>query len=591
MYDIVIRGGTVVDGSGAPGGVRDVAIAGDVIAAVGEDLGPGKREIDATGMLVTPGWVDIHTHYDGQVSWDPLLSPSSWNGVTTVVMGNCGVGFAPVVPGKEDYLIQLMEGVEDIPGSALAEGISWDWETFPQYLDAIERIPHAIDFAAQVPHGAVRTYVMGERGANNEKASPEEVAAMAAIVREGLEAGALGFSTTRTILHRAKDGELAPGTTADREEVIGIGRVLGDVGHGVFEVASDLAPEEEELSWMRQIGRETGRPVTFACLQNNDDPDQWQRLLAAVDEDRAAGGTLTPQVAQRPAGVLFGLESSGHPFILHAAYQELALLPLAERVAAMHDPAVRSAILDNPPDLSGIPEVFTKTLTNWRNMFPLGEPIDYEPEPDRSLHALALQRGCSPEGLAYDTLLERNGRGMLYMPLLGYSNGDFGALREMMQHPHAVFGLSDGGAHCGLICDASMPSYLLTHWSRDRSRGPRLPLEELVHKQTRRTAEFYGLKDRGLLAPGMKADVNVIDYERLTLHPPEMVYDLPAQARRLVQRVDGYRFTLCSGEIIFQDGRETGARPGRLIRGPQAAPAASVARAQAGASVNSPMSA
>tara|TARA_R110000823_G_scaffold171736_9_gene304224 strand:+ start:74566 stop:76341 length:1776 start_codon:yes stop_codon:yes gene_type:complete len=570
MYDTVIRGGTVVDGSGAPGTQQDVAITGDRIAAVGKDLGPGKHEIDASGLLVTPGWVDIHTHYDGQVSWDPLLSPSSWNGVTTVVMGNCGVGFAPVVPGREDYLIQLMEGVEDIPGAALAEGIKWDWETFPQYLDAIERIPHAIDFAAQVPHGAVRTYVMGERGANNEKASPEEVAAMAAIVREGLEAGALGFSTTRTILHRAKDGELAPGTTADREEVIGIGRVLGEVGHGVLEVASDLAPEEEELSWMRQIGRETGRPVTFACLQNNDDPDQWQRLLAAVDADRAEGGTLTPQVAQRPAGVLFSLESSGHPFILHAAYQELALLPLPERVAALRDPAVRSAILDNPPDLSGIPEVFTKTLTNWRNMFPLGDPIDYEPTPERSLHALAKQQGCSPEALAYDTLLEREGKGMLYMPLLGYSNGDFEALRAMMQHPHAVFGLSDGGAHCGLICDASMPSYLLTHWSRDRSRGPRLPLEQLVHNQTRRTAAFYGLEDRGLLAPGMKADVNVIDYEGLTIHAPEMVYDLPAAARRLVQRVDGYRFTLCSGELIFQDGRETGARPGRLIRGPQA---------------------
>lgn len=573
MYDMVIRNGTVIDGSGGPGQVTDVAINGGLIAAVGEGLGPGAQEIDAAGLLVTPGWVDIHTHYDGQVSWDPMLSPSSWNGVTTVVMGNCGVGFAPVQPGKEDYLIQLMEGVEDIPGSALAEGIDWNWETFPQYLDAIEKVPHAIDFAAQVPHGAVRTYVMGERGANNEMASPQEVDAMAAIVKEGLEAGALGFSTTRTILHRAKDGELAPGTTADREEVIGIGRVLGEVGHGVFEVASDLAPEEEELEWMRQIGRETGRPVTFACLQNNEDPEQWQRLLAAVEEDHADGGTLTPQVAQRPAGVLFSLESSGHPFILHAAYQPLALLPLEERVAALRDPALRQEMLDNPPDLSGLPEVFTKSLTDWDNMFPLGDPIDYEPSREMSVLRQSQRKGCSPAEFAYDAMLERDGKGILYMPLLGYSNGDFEALRTMMLHPNAVFGLSDGGAHCGLICDASMPTYLLTHWARDRSRGDNIALELLVHKQTRHTASFYGLHDRGLIAPGMKADINLIDFDALTIHPPEMVYDLPAQARRLVQKVDGYRATICSGEVIFRDGKETGARPGRLVRGPQMAAA------------------
>lgn len=575
MYDMVIRNGTVIDGSGAAAQVNDVAISGGSIVAVGKDLkGPSVREVDATGLLVTPGWVDIHTHYDGQVSWDPLFSPSSWNGVTTVVMGNCGVGFAPVVPGKEDFLIQLMEGVEDIPGTALAEGIRWDWETFPEYLDAIERIPHAIDFGAQIPHGAVRTYVMGDRGATNEKASAAEVDAMAAIVKEGLQAGALGFSTTRTILHRAKDGELAPGTTADREEVIGIGRVLGEVGHGVFEVASDLTPEENELEWMRQVGRETGRPVAFACLQNNPDPTQWKRLLAAVEEDRAAGGTLTPQVAQRPAGVLFSFESSGHPFILHGAYQKVARLPLAERVAALREPALRREIIDNPPDLTGLPEVFTSTLSDWGNMFPLGDPIDYEPGPEKSVLAQAKRLGCSEAEFAYDTMLANDGKGILYMPLLGYSNGDFEALREMMLHPAAVFGLSDGGAHCGLICDASMPSYLLTHWARDRSRGERIPIEQLVHKQTQHTANFYGLCDRGLIAPGMKADINLIDYDALHLHPPEMVYDLPANARRLVQRVDGYRMTICSGEVIRENGRDTGARPGKLVRGPQAAPAA-----------------
>jgi N-acyl-D-amino-acid deacylase len=575
MYDMVIRNGTLIDGSGARGRVSDVAITAGRIAAVGEKIsGSAHREIDATGWLVTPGWVDIHTHYDGQVSWDPMLTPSSWNGVTTVVMGNCGVGFAPVVPGREDYLIQLMEGVEDIPGTALAEGIQWQWETFPEYLDAIERIPHAIDFGAQVAHGAVRTYVMGDRGAKNEKASAAEVNAMAAIVKEGLQAGALGFSTTRTILHRAKDGELAPGTTADREEVIGIGRVLGEVGFGVFEVASDLAPEEEELSWMRQVGRETGRPVTFACLQNNGDPQQWQRLLAAVEADRAAGGTLTPQVAQRPAGVLFSFESSGHPFILHGAYQKVARLPIAERAAALREPGLRREILDNPPDLTGLPEVFTQTLSAWDNMFPLGDPIDYEPGPEKSVRAQAKRMGCSEAEFAYDAMLANEGKGILYMPLLGYSNGDFEALRAMMLHPHAIFGLSDGGAHCGLICDASMPSYLLTHWARDRTRGERIPIEQLVHSQTQRTANFYGLCDRGLIAPGMKADLNVIDYDKLTLHPPEMVYDLPAQARRLVQRVDGYKFTICSGEVIREDGRDTGAMPGKLVRGPQPRPVA-----------------
>ncbi|MEM9256388.1 MAG: amidohydrolase family protein [Pseudomonadota bacterium] len=574
MYDLVIRNGTVIDGSGSAGQQRDVAINNGLIAAIGPNLAAGEQEIDARGFLVTPGWVDIHTHYDGQVTWDPNLSPSSWNGVTTVVMGNCGVGFAPVAPGQEDYLIQLMEGVEDIPGSALAEGIQWDWESFPEYLDAIEQLPHAIDFGAQVPHGAVRTYVMGQRGANNHKAEPEEVEAMATLVKEGLEAGALGFSTTRTILHRAADGELAPGTTADRDEVVGIGRAMGEVGHGVFEIASDLTPEDPELEWMRAIGRETGLPVTFACLQNGEDPNQWQRLLAAVDEDRAAGGTLTPQVAQRPAGVLFSLQSSGHPFLLHEGYQKIAHLPLTERVTAMRDPAVRLDILNHPPDLSGLPEVFTRSLVAWGNMFPLGDPVDYEPAPDQSLQAQAQRLGCTPQELAYDTMLENDGRGFIYMPLLGYADGDFEALRTMMLHPHAVFGLSDGGAHCGLICDASMPSYLLTHWARDRQRGPRIPLEKLIHNQTRRTAELYGLNDRGLLAPGMKADINVIDYEAVKLHPPEMVFDLPADARRLVQRVDGYKWTICSGQVIRRDGSDTGARPGRLIRGPQPAPAA-----------------
>ncbi|MCP5058148.1 MAG: amidohydrolase family protein [bacterium] len=571
MHDLVIRGGTVVDGTGAKARQADVAIQGDRIVAVGSDVGPAKREIDAKGLLVTPGWVDIHTHYDGQVTWDPYLTPSGWNGVTTLVMGNCGVGFAPVRPGQQDFLIQLMEGVEDIPGTALAEGIDWAWESFPEYLDAVEKIPRAIDVATQVPHGAVRAYVMGERGAKNEKATPGEISEMAAIVKEGLEAGALGFSTSRTLLHRAKDGELVPGTTAEDEEVLGIGRMLGEVGHGVFEVASDLAPEGDELRWMRKLGKETGRPVTFACLQSPADPDQWKRLMAVVDEDRAEGGHLTPQVAQRPAGMLFGFESTFQPFMLRKAFAPYGALPREERLQKLAEPAVREAILAERPNLAGLPGVAALVAGAWHMMFPLGDPPEYEPAPDQSLAAIANRKGCSPDEVAYDLMLEG---GFVYMPLLGYANGDLEPIRQMMLHESSVFGLSDGGAHCGLICDASMPSFLLTHWVRDRERGERIPLEVVVERQTRRTAAFYGMEDRGTVAPGMRADVNLIDFDALHLHAPEMVYDLPAEGRRLIQKVDGYRYTIKNGEIIYEDGEPTGTLPGGLVRGPQAAPTA-----------------
>ena len=576
MHDLVIREGTVVDGSGAPPRRADVAIDGDRIAAVGVDVGEGRREIDAKGLLVTPGWVDIHTHYDGQVTWDTHLTPSGWNGVTTVVMGNCGVGFAPVRPGQQEFLIQLMEGVEDIPGTALAEGIRWEWESFPEYLDAIERMPRAIDVGTQVPHGAVRAYVMGERGAKNEKASSEEIEAMAALVREGLEAGALGFSTSRTILHRAKDGELVPGTNADDEEVLGLGRMLGEVGHGVFEVASDLAPEGDELAWMKKLGRETGRPVSFACLQNPIDPDQWRRLLRVCEEDAAEGGHLTPQVAERANGLLLGFESSAHPFMFSPEWPALAALPPVDRRARLADPAVRAALLDSQVDVSGLglPGPALLVAGGFHMMFPMGDPPDYEPSPENSVAAMAEREGRDPRQLAYDLMLENGGRGLLYLPLLGYANGSLDDVREMMLHPQAVFGLSDGGAHCGLICDASMPTFLLTHWVRDRSRGEKIPLEQVVERQTRRTAQVYGLDDRGVLKAGMKADVNVVDFDNLRIHVPEFVYDLPAEGRRLIQKVDGYRFTICSGEIIYEDGEPTGALPGKLVRGPQEAPAA-----------------
>jgi N-acyl-D-amino-acid deacylase len=574
MHDLVIRGGTVVDGAGRPARVADVAIDGGRIRAVGEGLGDGRREIAAKGLLVTPGWIDIHTHYDGQVTWDPHLTPSGWNGVTTVVMGNCGVGFAPVRPGQEEFLIQLMEGVEDIPGTALSEGIDWKWESFPEYLDALDAMSRSVDVAAQVPHGAVRAYVMGERGAKNEKATPEDIERMAAIVKAGLEAGALGFSTSRTLVHRAKDGEVVPGTHADEDEIFGLGRMLGEVGHGVFEVASDLAPEGDELGWMSRLGRETGRPVAFACLQSPIDPGQWRRLLEAVEKDRAEGGCLTPQVAQRPAGLLLGWESSFHPFALSPAWAPYAGLTPKERLARLRDPAVRAAIIASPPELGGLPGSAVLAAGAFQMMFPLGDPPEYEPGPERSLQAIAAREGRDPREVAYDLMMENEGRGLIYLPLLGYADGDLEPMRTMMLHPSAVFSLSDGGAHCGLICDASVPTYLLTHWVRDRTRGERIPLERIVECQTRRTARFYGMEDRGVIAPGMKADLNVIDFDGLRIHAPRMVYDLPAGGRRLVQDIDGYRYTIQSGEVTFEEGVPTGALPGRLVRGPQPAPGA-----------------
>ncbi len=569
MHDLVIRGGTLVDGSGAPARTGDVAIDGDRIAAVGDVSAPGRRELDADGLLVTPGFVDIHTHYDGQVTWDPWLTPSCWHGVTTVVMGNCGVGFAPARPDRHDWLIGLMEGVEDIPGTALSEGIRWSWETFPEYLDALEGMGRALDVAAQVPHGAVRAYVMGERGAKNEKPTPEDIEAMAAIVREGIAAGALGFTTSRTLLHRAVDGEPVPGTFAAEDELLGIGRVLGELGQGVFEMASDLAPEDREFAWMAQLSKDTGRPVTFACLQNDVDPGQWRRLLDASSRAAEEGARIVPQVAVRPTGILMGLEGTAHPFLYHQTYRALAHLPLAERVARLRDPEVRRRMLAEQPQVANPLAAFV--AQSFHKLFPLGDPPDYEPTPDQSVKAMAERRGCTPQEVAYELLLQRDGRELLYFPILNFADGDFAPIREMLQHPETVLGLSDGGAHCGLICDASAPTYLLTYWVRDRERGERLPLEWAVHGQTRRTAELYGLRDRGLLAPGLRADVNLVDWENLAIDPPEMVHDLPADSRRLVQRARGYRATIQAGEVTFENGEPTGALPGRLVRGPQAA--------------------
>ncbi len=575
MHDLIIRGGTVIDGTGSPARRADVAIANGKISAVGLDVGEAREEIDATGLLVTPGWVDIHTHYDGQATWDAHLTPAPWNGVTTVVMGNCGVGFAPVKPDRHDFLIQLMEGVEDIPGSALTEGIQWQWETFPEYLDALAGQSFAIDIGTQVPHGAVRAYVMGDAGAKNEAATPEDIVAMAGIVREGLEAGALGVSTSRTHLHKAKDGEFVPGTLAAFDEVLGLGRMLGEVGHGVFQLAGDYLPEEAELGWMKQLGKETGRPVLYSMVQSAGDPDQWRRLLRASEVDRAEGGTLTPQIAPRPAGLLLGFESSAHPFLLHENFWPLTLLSREERQAALATPETRASILSKPPDYSQLTGVVAMILHGFEQMFVLGENPDYEPTAEQSIAAIAEQEGRTPQEVAYDVMASNGGDGLMFLPMLGYVDNDLDATAEMMRHPNSIYGLADGGAHCGMISDASIPTFLLTHWARDRTRGDRIPVEELVENQTRRTAECYGLDDRGVIAPGMKADLNVIDFDNLRIHAPRIAYDLPAGGKRFLQEITGYHSTLCNGEVIYRHGKPTGKLPGRLIRGPQAAPAPS----------------
>ena len=569
MHDLVIRNGALVDGTGSPARTADIAIDRGVITAVGLVAGSGVREIDAAGLLVTPGWVDIHTHYDGQVTWDPYLSPSSWHGVTTVVMGNCGVGFAPARPDKHDWLISLMEGVEDIPGSALAEGIKWNWESFPEYLDSIDAQKRVLDVAAQVPHGSVRAYVMGDRGARNEVATPKDITEMARLVGEGVKAGALGFSTSRTMLHRSKDGEPVPGTFANADELIAIGRAMAAAGHSVFELASDMAPADDEFAWMKALSQETGIAVTYGLLQSPMQPQKWREMLRMTEEAREEGAQITAQIACRPTGMVLGWQSTVHPFIARATYREIAGLPFAQRLKRLKDPAVRAAILSDPsPDIGPIGQILTQ---GYDRMFRLekGAGLDYEPRAEDSVATLAKTTGQAPDAIVYDMLMEKDGRGYIYLPLLNYSLFNFDHIREMMDHPMTILSLSDGGAHCGVICDASFPTYMLSYWARDRERGARVPLEQVVRMQTHDTAKLYGLNDRGVIAPGMKADVNIIDLAKLKILAPEMVFDLPAEGRRLVQRAEGYRATVVSGVVTFENGEATGEMPGKLVRGPQ----------------------
>jgi N-acyl-D-aspartate/D-glutamate deacylase len=582
MSDLVIRNGTIVDGTGAPPFVGDVAVTGGTITEVGEVDGAGRREVDADGLLVTPGFVDIHTHFDGQVTWDPVVAPSSLHGVTTIAMGNCGVGFAPARPDRHDWLISLLEGVEDIPGTALAEGLTWDWETFPEYLDSLDAKPHTVDLAAHVPHAALRTYVMGDRGAiHTEAPTDDDLTRLADLVTEALAAGAIGFATSRTDVHRTSEGTNIGTLTASERELLAIADALGRAGRGVTQLISDCYQTDDdefaaaELRLIEAFARTSGRPLSFTVQQAYHSPDRWRRIFEQVEKMRAAGLDVKPQVAPRPIGVLLGLDATANPFLFTASFHEIAQLPRTERVAALRDPERRRRILEeHAAMIAGLPDgLFKQIAGGFDVMFPLTDPVDYELDADWSFAARARETGAEPAALVYDALLEDDGTRLLYIPLFNFAHGSFDDIFEMISAPFSLFGLSDAGAHCGAICDASMTTSSLVVWARDRKRGDRLPLERMVHQQTQRTAHHVGWLDRGVVAPGYLADLNVIDFDALGCRPPHLVYDLPAGGRRLMQEATGYRMTIKAGVPTFEDGEHTGGLPGELLRGTRPAPA------------------
>jgi N-acyl-D-aspartate/D-glutamate deacylase len=564
--DLVLRNGTVIDGSGGEPFRADVAVAGGVITEVGAVGAAGREEIDARGCLVTPGFVDIHTHYDGQVTWDSRLAPSSLHGVTTAVLGNCGVGFAPVQPEHHGMLIELMEGVEDIPGAALHEGLPWTWSSFPEYLDAIERMPHDIDVCAQLPHGALRVFVMGERGANREVASDAEIAAMADVVAQALRAGALGFTSSRTVQHRTSKGAPTPTLTAAEAELRGIAAGLRQAGAGVIEMISDFDDLDAEFARLSRMVEDAGRPMTISLAQTDGAPHKWKDLLARIEGAQARGLPIKGQVAPRPIGVLLGLECTLHPFVACPSYRAIAKQPLAERVRALRDPELRRRLLGETAESSNATVRYI--ARSYHKLFRLGDPPDYEPDPSQSVAAQAERAGRPPAELAYEWLLDNDGREILYFPLHNFSEQSLDAVRAMMAHDATLAGLGDGGAHVGTICDASFTTYSLTHWGRDRAHG-RFELPWLIKRQTHDTAAAVGLDDRGLVRPGMKADLNVIDFDRLRLRRPYIVHDLPANGRRLMQTAEGYVATVVSGAVTYRGGEPTGALPGKLVRGAQ----------------------
>ncbi|WP_435417383.1 D-aminoacylase [Parerythrobacter aurantius] len=572
QYDLVIRGGTIVDGTGAARFIGDVAILDGLIAKVGEVTGSGAEEIDASGKIVTPGFVDVHTHYDGQATWDQEMAPSSWHGVTTVVMGNCGVGFAPAAPDKHEWLIGLMEGVEDIPGTALAEGLKWNWETFPEYLDALEELPRTVDVGTHVPHGAVRAYVLGDRERPGAIPTEDDIARMAAIVEEGVRAGALGFSTSRTVLHRDIDGEVVPGTTATAEELVEIGRAMGRVGHGVFEMASDMMREWDEFGWMGQMSRETGLPVTFAALQSIAKELPLEEQISSMRAENDNGANIVAQIALRGNGIVMAWQGTVHPFRLKPSWKEVEGLPWEEQRAKLLDPEFKARMLAEQHDFSEVNQdiigLIMVVCGGWNMQFEMDPEFNYEPTAAESILERAKAAGVSGDEYAYDLLCRDNGKGFIYLPILNYADGNLDFLMDLQQSDDTVNSLSDGGAHCGTICDAASPTFMLQHWVRDRARGT-ITLENAIKRQCNDTARLYGLEDRGVLAPGYLADLNVIDMDRLKLGKPWLAFDLPAGGKRLLQKADGYVCTIKNGVVTFREGQWTGEAPGSLIRGPQ----------------------
>ena len=585
IHDLVIRNGSIVDGSGKKPFLGDIAIDEGKITKVGEVINSGKKEIDADGNLVSPGWVDIHTHYDGQVCWDPYLTPSSWHGVTTVVMGNCGVGFAPVKPGDQNFLIQLMEGVEDIPGTALHEGIDWEWETFPEFLDAIEKKEFVMDLGFMIGHGPVRSYVMGyDRCQNQVDASKDEINQMSDIVEKAINAGALGFSTSRTILHRDVHGVYVPGTEASSEEMKELAFAVDRAGEGTLEIVSDWLDQEIEMSWMKEYVEKSDCGLTV--LQTNGDS---VKTILFCEEQFLKGKNVRPQFPGRNVGLMFGLESSLHPFIGHPSYKEISHLPLNERLSIMRDPAFKQKILNESPsfredlqkaakeqksnktkeEIKAEAEIGKKLISNYETQFILSDPPNYEPTREDSIAYIAEQRNQSEEEVIYDELIKDNGKSLIYACFTSYENHKLEFVETFYKLKSSVAGGSDGGAHCGLICDASMPTTNLSHWARDRSAGNKIPLELIIRKQTKDTAETYGLFDRGEIKTGMIADINIIDFEKLNVSLPKMIFDLPKGGKRLVQESFGYLATIKSGEVVYENGQATGTLPGQVIRGKQ----------------------
>jgi N-acyl-D-aspartate/D-glutamate deacylase len=581
MFDLKIEAGLVFDGSGGPGIWTDIGITGGRIAAIGNDIGAAKRTIDAKGQIVTPGFIDVHTHYDGQASWDGDLRPSIDHGVTTAVMGNCGVGFAPVHEGDHEKLIKLMEGVEDIPGTALAEGLTWDWETFPDYLDALAKMPRTIDIAAMLPHDPLRVYVMGDRAIHSEPANDADIAEMRRLTRQALEAGAIGFATGRSDVHKSADGDWTPSSEATRAELTGIAKAFNGLDYGVLQAVSDFNLErgeadfDEEWSIISDYAKASGRPFSFSLMQRDFAPDQWLKLIARTEKLKEEGVDARMQVAPRAIGVFLGFNCTFHPFMGYPSYKTIADLPLAERVKRMQDPAFKAKILSEKTDKlagpgSSVPPLADMLMEHIdyvaEKFFQLGNPPDYEQAAESSLAAKARARGISLMEMVYDTLLERDGHELIYLPLYNYTELNYDNVLKMMQHPQALYGLSDGGAHVGTVCDASMPTYMLTHWTRDRTRGDKLSLPRVVRMLTGAQADYMGMSDRGYVREGLKADLNIIDLDNLQMEPPHMVRDLPAGGQRLLQGATGYTATIVAGEVVIENGKLTGAKPGSVYR-------------------------